>query len=154
MDATGWIILFCALITLAILAQAGALLGMFLQVRQVRRGLDEVKEQVNVRFNALADELQGQTRALSEKAHQTTDLVRQEMARLEDDLERVRALADETMQGLRDLGQKAKHTVRRLLYVVDPPARETGALSRGLREGLRAFFDARRNRPPFVRRSA
>src|SRR5262249_27659638 len=141
MDATGWIIFFSAIITLAILIQAGALLGMFLHMRAVSRELEDFKTQMSGRINNLTRELQTQAHDLGDKASQTADIVKAEITRLERDIAQVRASAEETMSAVREIGLKAQQTVNRLLYILDTPARESQALSKGIQTGLRVLFN-------------
>lgn len=142
MYMTGWMIFFCALICIAVLLQASALFGMFMQVRRVSTGLDELRTQVADQLNSLSKEVQQQAHSLGEKANATADIVKAEVGRLENDIAQVRVSADEVLQTVHEIRQRTQEAFQQALYIVNAPSREANAVKKALQTGLRVLFSS------------
>lgn len=151
---TGWMVLFCGVITLAILIQGGALLGIFLNVRRVSQDLEDLSRQMGERLKTLTAEVQRQTHAVGDKANQTVTMVNAEIARLQGDIAQIRRTAEDVMATVEEIRFRVAGAVNRFFYVVNTPAREVNAMSKAVRTGLNVFLAKRSETTPRYKRTA
>ncbi len=155
MDHDPMLTIILLLVALALVMQAGAMVGFWLSSRKMNRQLDSIREDIKLRVDPIAqsvseilassrEPVRAITANLAEVSRVLRDRTRQVDGVMEDLVDKSRLQIIRADQMVSDLVQKVEATVEAVQRQVMGPIQEIAALFKGLRTGLEFLFSRRR----------
>jgi len=130
------LIVAVAVITLAIVAQAGVLLAMYLLSRRVTSKVEVLMDD-SQRLMAPLESITSNLKAVSDDLAQTGEIARAQILHIQD-------LVIETRENIRmqlgDVRERVLDTVDEARETVMRPIRQYSAIAQAIAEGIRTFF--------------
>ncbi len=144
------------LVAIAVLMQAGAMVGIWLAIRSIQREVQGVRADVKQRIdpltqavNAILVESREPVRTLTTNLAEISRVLRDRTSRVDDAVaelvDRSRAQAARVDQMVTDLVQKVETTADQVHRTVLVPLNEISAVVKGVRTGLEFLFMRRRS---------
>lgn len=116
-----WLIIFIALTALAILIQAGAMLGMFLTVRRITARVESLEGMVQTRLKTISSALEEQIRSVGEGGNRVMEALRVEMeqikglmGRIDRMVDRVESAVSSASNALEQMAESARRSGERV----------------------------------------
>jgi hypothetical protein len=151
------LIVFIALTAVAVLLQAGMLVGMYVSVRKTSAKVEQLAEEVKTKVlptaelaHSMMSELRPKITTVVDNVSVSTTMLRTQMERVDvtltDIVDRTRLQvirADEFLNSTMDKLEETREVVQRSVV---SPVRQLSGLMRGVGAGFEAFFSRRRER--------
>jgi hypothetical protein len=155
--SNNWLILFTGLTTIAVLLQAGILVGMFFALKKTSAKVESLAEEVKNKVlptaelaHSMITELRPKIETVMDNVSVSTTVMRTQLERIDatltDIVDRTRLQvirADEFVTGTMDKLEETREVMQR---TVVSPVRYFSGLAHGVTVGLEAFFSRRRGR--------
>jgi hypothetical protein len=130
------------LITLAVIAQAGVLIGMYLTSRRLSAKAEILIEDGR-RLKAPMETITSNLKTVSVDLSESANIVKQQARQTQESLAELRMNVRDEVEEVRE---RVLSTVEELRAYVTRPAREYSAIASGVAEGVRTFFGFGRKR--------
>jgi ABC-type transporter Mla subunit MlaD len=155
MDHDNVLIFFSAVVTLAVLLQAGAMVGMWLAIRKIPSRLDGIRSDFKQRIDPLTQsitEIVTNTRVplhtITSNLVAITETLRERSIQVdtvvEDLVEKSRIQIVRTDQLMANLVDKVEVTTDKIQQAILTPLHEISAVVKGLQTGLEFLFNRKR----------
>ncbi|HTX16421.1 MAG TPA: hypothetical protein VMD77_14070 [Candidatus Baltobacteraceae bacterium] len=155
---SGWLEVFIAVATIAIVIQMGILLALFLQVQAAVKNFTSIAEQLQARIdpilnrtNRILEDSEDRVRSIMSDAAEVTRVARSQAQKVDrvftDAVERLRLQiirADQILTGTLEVVEEAGSTIRDRVW---DPINKASAILKGIKAGIDIMRGQRRPQP-------